>query len=273
MTWKRSTSLFLPALLSCSVADAQTLGASAWSEGRLSSARLIAGGFRDGVYSAGVEIVLKNGAHTYWRNPGDAGAPPAIGFDQSKNLGLAQLRYPAPKRILEDGQDIFGYLDAVILPLDVKPAEAKSPVDLAVDLQYAACARICIPETAHFELRLAPEVANSEQSARLAQVVADLPRPVGAGGPTLRIAPLPGPAKPAWRLVLDPPPGPGGDVFSEAPDGWYFSTHRAADGGFDLILEQKPDDAPATVAVRLTIFDGARAFETSAQLEGGGVRP
>ena len=57
------------------------------------------------------------------------------------------------------------------------------------------------------------------------------------------------------------------DLFAEGPDDWFFDTKRSADG-FDLILAQKPADAPpGPVELILTMVSGDRAFEAREPLD------
>ena len=81
-----------------------------------SRARLVAAGNAQ----AGVEIELAPGAITYWRDPGEAGVPPAFDFSGSVNLKQAEVEFPAPRRIVEsDGSEAFGYDGAVVFPIAV----------------------------------------------------------------------------------------------------------------------------------------------------------
>jgi DsbC/DsbD-like thiol-disulfide interchange protein len=249
-------------------------GATDWSAGTLSSARLIAaGGLQGGTYGTAVEITLKGKAHTYWRNPGDAGAPPVFHFEGSVNLAEARPRFPAPTRIVEDGSDVFGYLDGVVFPIEVTPRDPGKPVELALVLQYAACERICIPAEARASLTLSPSDAPTALAGRVEAANAALPTPLASGGPALRVTPKPGATKPTWTIAFDPPVGASADLFSEAPEGWYFDTKRGDVGGFDLIREEKPADAASSVEIDLTLVDGARAFVTSIRLDAAAATP
>ena len=63
------------------------------------------------------------------------------------------------------------------------------------------------------------------------------------------------------------------DLFAEGPDDWFFDTKPNGDG-FDLILAQKPADAPAgPVELVLTMVSGERAFEARTPLDVGRAKP
>ncbi len=271
----KSARLLIPlALIAALPARAGESGSSDWVRGQISSARLIAaGGLESGVYRAGVEIALDGRAHTYWRNPGEAGAPPVFKFDGSVNLAEARARFPAPTRITEDGSDIFGYLQGVVFPIEVTPRDPARPVELVLDLRYAACERICIPVEAQTRLTLAPSDAPTAVADRVNAANAALPKPIAIGGPALRATLKAGGDKPTWSIAVDPPASAGADLFSEAPESWFFDTKRVAAGGFELILEEKPSDAKGPVDVDLTLVDGARAFVTSIRLDASAAKP
>lgn len=242
-----------------------------WSVGVNSQARLLAaGGPEPGpniAYRAGVEIELKPGAHTYWREPGDAGVPPQVSFEGSRNLKSAELRYPAPVRIDEGGLQVFGYRQNVILPIDAVPLNAAEPVHLEVRFSYAACARICIPAEAHAALDLAPKDARGADAGRLLMASVAMPERVENGGlVTIAARPVAGRDKPTWRIAIERPRGPWRDLFVEAPQGWFFETKRAGDG-FEVIAAEQPKDVGATTQVTLTLT-GPRDYEVKVDLPG-----
>ncbi|MDB5642944.1 MAG: hypothetical protein JWN07_2261 [Hyphomicrobiales bacterium] len=251
------------------VAAGEPVLSSPWSQGANSQARLLAaGGPEPGspvVYRAGLEIELKGRAHTYWRQPGDAGVPPQISFEGSRNLKSAELRYPAPVRIDENGLQVFGYLRNVILPIDVRPVNPAAPVHLAVRFTYAACEKICIPAEATTSLDLAPVETRGPDAGRLLMAAATLPERAANGGPvTLTPRPVAGRDKPTWRLTVERPRGPWRDLFVEAPEGWFFET-RPAGEGFEIVAAEQPKDAKATPPVRVTLT-GPRDFEVKLDL-------
>ena len=94
---------------------------------------------------AGIEIRLKQGWHTYWRYPGDAGVPPRFDFTGSQNVKSVEVLWPAPRRLPEAGLDTIGYDRDVILPLRVTPQDQAKPVMLQVKADYAICEKLCVP--------------------------------------------------------------------------------------------------------------------------------
>ena len=56
-----------------------------------------------------LDIDLKPGWKTYWRDPGDAGVPPLLDVSASTNIAAAEFDFPAPKRH-DDGDFEMGRL-------------------------------------------------------------------------------------------------------------------------------------------------------------------
>ena len=238
---------------------------SLWAQGDKSRARLLAaGGLAQDRYLAGVEIHLAPRNLTYWKLPGDAGVPPVFSFEGSKNLKSAHPLYPAPRRFPEAGGEAFGYMDEVLFPLLVTPTDPTKPVSLDLKLDYATCEKICIPARAELHLDLAPGARESAEVGLLNAWLDRTPRPAGdpaAPRPILTRAGKPN----AWHVRFDGTAP--ADLFAEGPDDWFFDTRRSADG-FDLILAQKPADAPTgPVELILTMVVGDRAFEARTPLD------
>src|SRR5262249_7095325 len=142
--------LWLGGIISVSAQDA-----SEWDSQSHSATRLIAGGrtassattnHGAAFFRAGIEIRLAPGWRTYWRDPGDSGAPPTIDFSGSQNVKTVDVLWPAPQRFADGaGGSSIGYADHVILPLHVVPAEDAKQTTLQLKLGYDICANICIP--------------------------------------------------------------------------------------------------------------------------------
>ena len=257
----------------CGLAGTQAAKAQAtpWALGDKSRARLLAaGGLSEGRFLAGVEIRLAPHNLTYWKLPGDAGVPPVFSFEGSKNLKSVQPLYPAPRRFPEAGGEAFGYMDEVLFPLWVTPADPTKPISLALKLDYATCEKICIPARAEMRLDLTAGARQSEETPLLRAWLDRTPRPPGdpaAPRPSL----IPGETPNVWhvRFTGEAP----ADLFAEGPEDWFFDTKRTAEG-FDLILAQKPADAPAgPVQVILTMVSGDRAFEARTPLDVKQAKP
>jgi len=249
--------------------------ASAWAKGPLSSVRLISGGLQNGVWRAGIEILLKPGAHTYWRYPGDSGVPPTFDFAGSANLRDARVSFPLPERLEEAGMQIFGYKSDVIFPLAVTANDASKPVVVALHFQYAACEKICMPAEARLKFTLDPRESSTANLARIEQFAARVPKPLGeSGSPLIKVAAGPAGEKKTWRVSIEPAGGKAEDLIAEGPEGWIFDTQRQSPGRFLVTLAEKPTDATGkTPPVTLTVVTDKGAFEGVRHLDAGGATP
>jgi suppressor for copper-sensitivity B len=136
---------------------AQAETASPWSGLPEARARLIAGQAAigdGGPVQVAVEFRLAEGWKTYWRNPGESGAPPQFDWSRSVNARIGALRWPAPKRFSAFGFDSFGYASHLVLPVDVEAENRADRVALRLDLNFLVCERICVPVDAKLALEL-----------------------------------------------------------------------------------------------------------------------
>lgn len=224
--------------------------------------RLIAGGYYQGVYQAAAEIKLAPHAITYWREPGDAGVPPKFSFEGSENVANAEVLYPAPSRIDDQGIEAFGYRDDVVFPIRVTPRDAAKPVRLQLTVDYAVCDNICLPAKGEAELAL-PQSGDSAESATIETAQARVPLVLASKevDEKIHIVADKGSASPTW-LISWKGDAPVIDLFAEAPDGWAFETHRGADGEFSLAAVQQPVlGAAQRVPVRLTFVGPQKSYE------------
>jgi DsbC/DsbD-like thiol-disulfide interchange protein len=162
----------------CEAADA-----SPWDKGQQSAVRLIAASALESgsnpTFRAGIEIRLHKGWKTYWRYPGDSGVPPRFSFVRSENVKAVAIKWPAPHRFSDEGGQSIGYKEHVIFPLSVEPVDARKPVTLRLDLDYAICEKLCVPAEARAELELAPE--RTIHDATLAVAEARVPKRSAVG--------------------------------------------------------------------------------------------
>ncbi|MFL1462255.1 protein-disulfide reductase DsbD family protein [Roseococcus sp. DSY-14] len=126
-----------------------------------------------------LRLRMAPGWHTYWSNPGDAGAAPEVALDPAWQAG--PLRFPLPGRIAFGPLMNFGYTGEVVLPLAATaPATLRpgSRARLVAEATWLACADVCIPEEGRFVLDLPVEAAaRPAEAVRFAAAEAALPRP------------------------------------------------------------------------------------------------
>jgi DsbC/DsbD-like thiol-disulfide interchange protein len=248
--------------------------ASAWSKGLNSSMRLIAAGAVGGTLQAAVEIRLDPNAITYWRNPGDAGAPPIFSFSGSKNVAATKVLFPAPRRLQEGGTTAFGYQNSVVFPVQVTPIDMRKPVTVEATVDYAVCAAICVPARGTARLTLTTDPGPF--AALVARAKERIPRSLPSGSVVRTTAETGGKtwivSLPATLPLLDDGDT---DLFVEAPEGWYFEAQPLSKGhGFRLALTGQPVDAsPPIDGVRLTLVSASAAVEAVVRLEAAPPAP
>jgi hypothetical protein len=212
-------------------------------------AGLIDGGGAAPERYAGLRIRLPDDALTYWRDPGDAGAAPTFDFAGSGNLASAEPLFPLPSRFEEAGASAIGYKGEVVFPLRLTAKDPARPIALAVVLDYAVCAKICIPGHAELRLELPPQgEADPGFAAFLARVPRELDAQAAEAFASAARLPDEG-GRPQWLLRLA---RPASDVFVEAPPGFHVAS-RGRGGDFVLAVDDSPKPGAAPHApVRIT---------------------
>ena len=257
-TKKRKCSGAITALACLALLSLSSLPASSsdWVVGAKSQARLLDGGVKDGIRLAGAQIRLSGQSITYWRTPGDAGAPPVWSFAGSANLGKAEPLYPQPQRIDEAGTEVFGYRGETLFPIEVTPLDASKPVHLQVSLDYAVCETICLPVHAQMQIDL-PAGGASADAEQIATAMREVPRQLSAAqtAPKLEVTPVAG-AQKQWLLRWRPDDlaGAARDLFVEAPPGFYVESKQQGENQFLLTLVEHPANKESPAApLRLTL--------------------
>ena len=132
----------------------------------------------------GLRLRLAPGWHTYWRNPGDAGAPPEIALTLPEGATAGPIAWPAPERIPFGPLVNFGYTGEVLLALPVTvpaTAEPGGNFRLAAEANWLVCEQVCIPEEGRFTLDIPvappPGRFDAGLAPLFAQAEAALPRP------------------------------------------------------------------------------------------------
>lgn len=206
------------------------------------------------------------GWHGYWRNPGDAGVPPAVKWRLPEGVSVGAFRYPVPTTLLIAGLMNYVYESeyALIAPLTVpKGAAPGTRLRIEGDATWLACTdEVCVPEQGRIatELTVGDGRIDPATRAQFDGWRAKLPRPLGgqarfevAQG-RMRIAvPLP-----ADVSVADPYFFP---ATENAID--YAAPQSVTRNGDALIVETAARGAPKALAGVLRL-DGATGLELEA---------
>ncbi|HXT80761.1 MAG TPA: protein-disulfide reductase DsbD domain-containing protein [Acetobacteraceae bacterium] len=107
-------------------------------------------------FRVGLRLQLAPGWHTYWKNPGDAGAPPQLSLTLPDGAKAGPIDWPTPQRIAEGPVMTYAYTNQVLLPVTVTPAAGQAgPVTIRAHASWLVCKDICVPEEGSFRLDLA----------------------------------------------------------------------------------------------------------------------
>ena len=117
--------------------------------------------FVEDKYYFGVKVDLQKGWKTYWKNPGDAGAPLTINWKDSSFANKLKVLFPFPGKFLDHDVSTIGYENQVIFPVEIQKDEVDK-INEKIDLNYLVCKDICIPisETKKLTLNFLKEVVS-----------------------------------------------------------------------------------------------------------------
>jgi suppressor for copper-sensitivity B len=256
--------------------------ATPWVGDAHAAARLISATAATGsaaTVEAGFEIRLGSGWHAYWRTPGDAGIPPSIDFAGSTNLAHAEIFWPAPTRYSLQGLETAGYEHHVLLPIALTLARPGGRLVLHAAVDYAACADICVPYAARFDLALpAGPAAPAPEAPLIAAAQARVPKGLAAAGLELLLATVGGTGREARlvvRLRAESDPFHSPDLFVEgladASPGRPEAALSEAGRVVRLAVPLRGTNAASLVGkpLALTVVDGGEAAQFTAAPQGG----
>jgi len=254
--------------------------ASAWQTQAHTAVRLIAGlrmkAADATLLRAGIEIRLDSGWKTYWRDPGDSGVPPTFDFSGSGNVKSAAVEWPAPAKFPDGaGGNSIGYINHIILPLQIAPADAGKAAALQLKLGYAICGNLCVPIEADLKLKLTGDGA---EDAAIERAQSRVPRrvPLGPGHGLAILAVHRQGGDGLDRVVVEvaAPAGTPVDLFVEGPTpDWSLplpepTATNGATRQFAFALDGLPADArPAGAVLTLTAVSPDDAVEVATHLD------
>jgi DsbC/DsbD-like thiol-disulfide interchange protein len=187
------------------------------------------------------------------------------------------MRWPAPRRIAEQGLNVIGYDKDVTLPISVVPRIIGKPVTLRLKVDYAACERLCVPVEGKAELTIADRVSSHDAALRRAEAEVPKKRALGEEA-TFAIRALrreDGQPRPRAIVEIAAPPGTSIDLFAEGPSPeWALplplpaGTTSAGLQRFAFDLDGAPHGAKYEgTLITLTAVAGGEAIEVSTPLD------
>ncbi|RYD31571.1 MAG: hypothetical protein EOP85_22605, partial [Verrucomicrobiaceae bacterium] len=114
-------------------------------------------------------LVLDEGWHTYWKNPGEGGMELSVKWELPEGWTAGELEQPVPKRFMTGDLPGFGYEGTVVFPVTfTAPAGFTGEARLKGKISWLTCNDdSCIPGSAELELPLAAGAAEPTKEAAL----------------------------------------------------------------------------------------------------------
>lgn len=237
---------------------------SAWFDGEGGRIRLVTSGKPDaaGQIKGALEIALKPGWKTYWRDPGDSGVPPRFDISASTNVSSAQLSFPAPQRH-DDGYGKWaGYDHSVSLPVVLTLASPGDVAAIDADVFLGMCETICIPVQATLKLDPASDPDNEDDAALVKAGFAALPDAPKAG---FEAKLLPGDHETLVVQVAAPGDPKAVDFFVAGANDFMFGTptrdENAGKITFSVPILDRPTVNPADSGLHYTLTSDAGSVQ------------
>ncbi len=131
-----------------------------------------------------LEFDIREGWHTYWRNPGDSGQATKLVWQLPPGFTAGDIVWSTPHRFEIPPLVNYGYakhavhLVNITAPKDLKPG---TPVLLSAKATWLVCSDVCIPEDANLQLTLPVNgqagVADPADAALFTEARSELPSP------------------------------------------------------------------------------------------------
>ncbi len=109
------------------------------------------------VFWVALELDIRDGWHTYWRNPGDSGQATTLKWVLPPGFTAGEIVWTTPHRFEIAPLVNYGYakhamhLVQIVAPQDLKTG---TPLTLAARASWLVCSDVCIPEGADLQLKL-----------------------------------------------------------------------------------------------------------------------
>ena len=108
----------------------------------------------------GIEIKIKKGWHTYWKNPGDIGFPMKVQWELPREIKVEPFKWPRPQRIRLGKWNHFGYKKNILVltRLTIPRSYDKKQLPIQARVVWLVCKNVCRP----FEQKLSLNIPISK---------------------------------------------------------------------------------------------------------------
>lgn len=206
-----------------------------------------------------LDIDLKPGWKTYWRDPGDAGVPPTIDASANPNVASAEFEFPAPQWHDEGDFKWAGYDYPLGLPVTFTLKDPAGPANIDAAVFLGVCETICVPVQAKLTLDPASDPDNPEDAAAVSAAFAAIPPAATSEFGIGRTEKTGDKATLEAKFPGDPESA---ELFIAGEDGYVFTTPvREERGGktFFSVEVTRPDEKPKGAGLRYTLVTNAGA--------------
>ncbi|NTJ41527.1 cytochrome C biogenesis protein [Agrobacterium larrymoorei] len=217
-----------------------------------------------------LQIDLKPGWITYWREPGEAGIPPQLSPDPKSGVRFTSMSFPVPKLIKNDDITDIGYDASVDLPFALQSAPGREHDDVTLTSFIGVCLNICIPFEANFSFRKdAGKVATPEETEIVNAAKARLPEQSSDDFKVQNFHITPDKTLLAVELHLPDGAPKEADIFVAGPSGYaYFEPQNLVRDKRKLSFYMNIKGLPKTYSPKgqrwtILVKSGERAMETT----------
>jgi len=130
--------------------------------------------------TAGLELTMDDGWHTYWINPGEAGIATSVEWTLPKGVSAGPVHWPVPEKFTALGSTGYGYHGKTILlvPLTITSDAAPGQATISGKVSWLECKELCIPrdQLVSATLTIAGSDALSADAAKLDAARETLPK-------------------------------------------------------------------------------------------------
>lgn len=252
----------IPLLLAfvCLSAAPALASSSQWLPNEGGRVRLVTSGLPDaqGRLNGVLQIDLKPGWKTYWRDPGSSGVAPSIDVSANTRIASVEIAFPAPQHHFDGVSTWAGYDYPVALPVtfQMRASGVPGPIEAAVFL--GVCESLCVPVQARLTVDPSVDPDNPGDAALVENAHITLPGPATAEfGAMVSEATDKAVTIEAYTSDAGEPT----DFFLAGSDGYLFGTPKKVVSGdktqFIASIITRPKQKPGGAGLHYTLSTAA----------------
>lgn len=241
---------------------------SQWMDSEGGRVRIVTSGLADadGRLRGALQIDLKPGWKTYWRDPGEAGVPPQIELSGGR-ISQVDILFPTPTRIVDKYATWAGYTHSVNLPLVMAATPGNAGL-VEGEVFLGICQTICIPFQSTFSFDAGANPDDPADAMIVEAAFAALPGEPRTGFQVTQLR------QEAARLIIEtqlPQGSEDPELFIAAPEGGQLSPPRVDEraGERAVFSSELTGDPGQDAAFHYTLVKGEHAVNGTLPLPPG----